>query len=765
MVAPHIIVLSDGTGNAASSVWRTNVWRMFQSLDLQANDQAAKYDDGVGTSSLVPLAILGGAFGYGLKRNVLDAYKFICRNYDHTNHSKIFLFGFSRGAFTVRVLAGLILQQGLVVAQTEAELHNGAVKAYRRYRADRYHSNLRIEVPFRALRDHILVPLLDLLRGRKSYAKIARTEVPSLEFIGVWDTVAAYGLPIDEMTRGVSSWIWPLELPDRVLSPKVRFARHAVAIDDERTTFHPVLWTEQLPGEAAPPVPSTISDERLVQVWFVGMHANVGGGYPDDATAFVPLYWMMQEAAKRGLKFKLAPEAEPDSLLWVSSAQDKDGRLYDSRAGLGSYYRYGPRKVLDLCNDRSVGVSIPMPKIHESVFGRIDSGCNAYAPIGLPDRYVVVKDGGEVVVPDAASFETPAEAKARYRAQERLWNFVWMRRLVYFATLAATLHLVLFWLFHDRIPEHEFDTRIRLVSEAVRLVESVLPRNAVRWWTDWYAANPEWFVGGVLILALLIGWGSALSGRIKDGMRGIWRTRGGKDELAESRLHKVIYSFRTSRPYVWTIRVGKRHVLPLLSVLLMVGVAATGLSHLLFNAADSMGAYCKGTPVDKLVKVNLGVPQEGLEFTTSSLCAPTGLLLQAGYSYEISVTVTSPWADVGPLGDAEVATTPLGFGTASLEWPSRWIVRSGLLLRRVLFRPWFRLIGRIGETGVDEYFLDPKVQKASEPGLPVYKDKISARRSGELFLYVNDAVVGLPWLSSLFMDRNKGAAKIKVKLL
>jgi uncharacterized protein (DUF2235 family) len=76
----NIIVLSDGTGNAASSVWRTNVWRTFQALDLQGNDQVAKYDDGVGSSSFLPMAILGGAFGVGLKRNVLDAYKFVCRN-------------------------------------------------------------------------------------------------------------------------------------------------------------------------------------------------------------------------------------------------------------------------------------------------------------------------------------------------------------------------------------------------------------------------------------------------------------------------------------------------------------------------------------------------------------------------------------------------------------------------------------------------------------------------------------------------------------
>ena len=110
-MAQNIILLSDGTGNAASSIWHTNVWRTFKSIDLTGADQIACYDDGVGTSSFKPLAILGGAFGWGLKRNVLQLYKFLCRNYQA--ESKIFAFGFSRGAFTIRVLVGLLTQEGL----------------------------------------------------------------------------------------------------------------------------------------------------------------------------------------------------------------------------------------------------------------------------------------------------------------------------------------------------------------------------------------------------------------------------------------------------------------------------------------------------------------------------------------------------------------------------------------------------------------------------------------------------------------------------
>ena len=128
-MAQNIILLSDGTGNAASSIWHTNVWRTFKSIDLTGADQIACYDDGVGTSSFKPLAILGGAFGWGLKRNVLQLYKFLCRNYQA--ESKIFAFGFSPGAFTIRVLVGLLTQEGLIPYTSEDDLSAKAIAAYR----------------------------------------------------------------------------------------------------------------------------------------------------------------------------------------------------------------------------------------------------------------------------------------------------------------------------------------------------------------------------------------------------------------------------------------------------------------------------------------------------------------------------------------------------------------------------------------------------------------------------------------------------------
>lgn len=768
-MAEKIIILSDGTGNSASSIWRTNVWRIFQTLDLRENKQAAKYDDGVGTSSFLPLAILGGAFGWGLKRNVLEAYKFICRNYQID--SRLYLFGFSRGAFTVRVLTGFILQQGLVPAGgSEADLDWRAKEAYRAYRASSYHSVLHVETLFRSIRN-AAVWCLSLVIRRERYRQADNTVVPTIQFVGVWDTVAAYGLPIDELTRGISRWLWPLELPNRVLNPRVEFARHALALDDERTTFHPVLWTEVDLANGTPPAtgtgtnptavssaPESIDQERLVQVWFAGMHANVGGGYPDDALAFVPLYWLFDQAKKHGLEFKSEPAADPDATKWIASSRDKDGRLYDSRSGLGAYYRYGPRDVHALCIDPTVKVTVPLPKVHESVFGRIDSGCNAYAPIGLPQTYATVQDDGTVLQPGQGR-ETAAQAAARANAQAHIWNYVWLRRGAYFLSLAATFHLVAFWLFHDRNTEHEFDSSIRLVSEFVRLVESFLPRGVVHWWTDWYAGNPEWFIAGVVALYAFNKLGSHLEGVIQDSMGTIWKTHGGTDPVPSSRRQKAIYAIRTSRPWIWSIRALRLHIFPFVAVSLMVWYGLTFGSHLLFNVADSMGAYCEGTPAAALKPVNNGAPQPALrEFDTRSICSPTGLQVEAGFKYEIVVTPDGDWLNGGNK------TTPVGYSASDLPFWQEAKAIGTYALSRILFRPWFRLIARVGEKGVDEYFLDPVKTKSAGPQTS-YKDTIRTERSGELFLYVNDAVIGLPFLSEVFYRNNVGKAKVTVRLL
>ena len=298
------------------------MWRAFQALELKGSNQIAIYDDGVGTSSFKPLASLGGAFGYGLKRNVLNLYKFLCRNYQPGD--KIYAFGFSRGAFTIRIVVGLVLNQGLVNFANESELDKKARAAYRAYRHDKYPA-WNLQYPFRLARF-----LLD-----KLFYKSCERPIDSIEFVGVWDTVAAYGLPIDEMTRGVSEWIWPLELPNQEFNKMIVKARHALAIDDDAQPSIRFCGTrtKPTPSRAARAArPATNSYCRF------GLPACIRRSVVDTLTTpspMSPLAWMMAEAKEAGLSFKDMPDDEPQYPAVYNRQRTKDGRLYNSRSGLG----------------------------------------------------------------------------------------------------------------------------------------------------------------------------------------------------------------------------------------------------------------------------------------------------------------------------------------------------------------------------------------------------------------------------------------------
>ncbi len=760
-VAKKIVLLSDGTGNAASKVWRTNVWRVFELLDLSRRDQVARYDDGVGSSSFKPLALLGGVFGWGLKRNVLDLYKFLCRNYEP--EAKIYGFGFSRGAFTIRVLVDFALDQGLIAYGdiSEAELDRRAKAAYRAYRTGKFHSVLRFEQVFRAMRDAV-VGLRERLVGGEPYDKANNITLSSIEFVGLWDTVAAYGTPVEEMTRGISQWLWPLELPNRILRPEVRRACQALAIDDDRTPFHPVLWTEE--GEPAVRFSQNgtyqLTDERVSQVWFAGAHSNVGGGYPDDALAKIPLYWIMNEAKLRGLTFKTPPKADPNAFRTVRSAQDKDGRLYRARAGLGGYYQYGPRKLRDLCRMRVSSkkddrVEITLPKIHESVFRRIRSDSTAYAPIGLPGRYAVVMEDGSVVRGRYNQWETPAQARAREKDQESVWNLVWLRRIVYFLTIIASMHIALFWLFHDiSRSSDEFTSPLRPVSELVRLTEAFFPAFVQRWWGNVYAANQKWVLLGVLSIAVLVWLGSRLETQIADRMRMIWVSRKSRPASRSGRLNASIYWFRTRPLYLRTRWEMKRHVVPLMFAILVLYLGVAFASHLSFYVLDANGAFCT-EGANTLLE-----PPQKVTFKAEAPCFATGVKIVEGGEYCISIKPKGKWKD------GRFTTDLRGFSSSDDELNSieRVLMYAAVPLRRVMFRRWFRVIARVGSVGTDEYFLDPPRQglMAGKLVLPLGGPRYPVRRDGELFLYVNEAVVGVPGLSDFFYRNNHGEAEVTI---
>ena len=405
-MAKNIVLLSDGTGNSSAQLMKTNVWRVYEALQLtDPSRQVACYDDGVGTSSFKPLALAGGAFGVGLRRNVLRLYRFLCEHYDPGD--RIYLFGFSRGAFTIRVLVGLICEQGIIKTRPTlpvagasemslegvparlrqavqgatavadppvsfdgltfgSELARLSSWAYRDFRRG-FNQTGGLVTAARAARD-LALRTAEGARGLPPYDKSRNHEVEAIDFVGVWDTVDAYGLPVDELTSGIDHWVWPLSMPDLSLSRKVVRACHVLALDDERNTFHPVLWDEA--HEEREHLAATHTrDERISQVWFAGMHSNVGGGYPDDALSYVSLQWMTDQATdrQRGMQLLFVPEL----LEHHTKKADPFGRVYDSRQGLKGYYRYNPRRIAWLTNgqthERGLAhptVTIPRPKIH-----------------------------------------------------------------------------------------------------------------------------------------------------------------------------------------------------------------------------------------------------------------------------------------------------------------------------------------------------------------------------------------------------------------
>lgn len=426
-MAKNIVICSDGTGNSAVKDRGTNVFKLYEAVDLNGHrgdpglrQQVALYDDGVGSQGLKPVKALAGALGWGLSRNVRELYAELVRVYDPGD--KLYLFGFSRGAFTVRTLAGLISEIGVLDREkftTEYELRAAVKVAYKYHRR---HYQTAISKLFRKPPEEG-----DLERFRKEHsvfdAEHCPEGVPSIDFIGVWDTVDAVGFPADFIADMWNTWFYRFKFPDTTLSPRVKRACHAISIDDERHTFHPVLWNER--GESG----------RIEQVWFAGVHSNVGGGYPKQGMSLVPLLWMMNHAGASGLRFVRTVRSLIEETRHVSDT------LYDSRAGLGMYYRFKPRDIAAMCRRCEV-----TPKIHMSVVERIAQGTDGYAPGNLPPDLVVVPDGNEEHARHAEKTIRAALGRAG-SLQEATRNWVRTREAShYLFTAASIVALTLAWL-------------------------------------------------------------------------------------------------------------------------------------------------------------------------------------------------------------------------------------------------------------------------------------------------------------------------------
>lgn len=721
-MAKNIVLFSDGTGNSSKALFKTNVWRLYQALDLSAPDQIAYYDDGVGTSSFKPYAILGGAIGLGLKRSIKHIYAFLSRNYEPGD--RIYSFGFSRGAFTIRKLVGLVGNQGLARGATEAELWRDVDRKWWAYR--------------KWARTKVMGQIRDLLSPRKTTAshKLAADPNVKFTFVGLWDTVSAYGLPIEELKRAWDHYIWPLSMNDRTPGGNIEKAFHALSLDDERNVFHPVLWTEE--DEPQNAASKHLNDERISQVWFAGVHANVGGGYPDDSLACVPLFWIMNEAANRKLRF------QPVEFAKLQSAAITNGPLYDSRRGVSGYYRYNPRKIDKLVDDAYHQVSIVRAKIHESVFQRMATGNDRYAPFVLPRHYAMVQANGAIV---NAAVESPSQSQARAVAQERAWNWVWARRVVYFAAVLSSIYLALFpLLYGDGACASNCFCSLNL---PITIAGSLLPAFAAPW-IDTFKANPGRFllIASFIVACLLTGgW---LSRKIRDTMRLIWdpilAAPGAAvppGEPPSGVIGGFVYWLRTRRAYEGFFRLLTRRILPFVFAMSIYYLGAALASRVTFSMFSAAGGVC--TQSDQTRPVEGDTPS--FKFEPKNPCAATGYTLQEGARYRLWIDISDDWADKRFKTDVE------GFS-------SGWLY-AAIPFRRWIGEPWFKPIARIGAHGNDEYPLKPTVPFAAKDSKRLLATEIEARRDGELFLYVNDAVFLGPWWHTY--GNNHGTATVTIR--
>jgi len=235
-------------------------------------------------------------FGYGLDREITQAYEWLVENYE--DGDEIFIFGFSRGAYTARSLAGFIAKCGLLALGAPV----GVKQLYARYQkgsdertiwqlfADQQSGkakNLPIEEQW-------------LLR----YSK----RVP-IKMVGVWDTVGALGVPafnISGVSRSTFGWL------HTGLRISIQHGFHAMAIDEHRKAFSPTLWTKNTPKDPKAATAAPRSLTSVEQRWFVGAHANVGGGYASDLLAQRPLRWMMSKASGLSLAFRGEVDLDPN---------------------------------------------------------------------------------------------------------------------------------------------------------------------------------------------------------------------------------------------------------------------------------------------------------------------------------------------------------------------------------------------------------------------------------------------------------------------
>jgi len=350
-VNKNIVICLDGTGNKFNEE-SSNVVKLYRVLMRKPEKQIVYYDPGVGTLAdpeyKIPVSkalnkILGLAFGYGMTKNIAEAYSYLMDNYKTGDN--VFIFGFSRGAYAARALAGLIHSVG-ILEQGNQSLIPYAIELYKA-------KNVDFEV---------------LAKFKKTFGRTC-----DIKFLGIWDSVRTVG------------WVYdPVFFPYTTNNVSVQAIRHAISIDEKRTLFLPLYWGGKF-----------CEKQDIKEVWFAGVHADVGGGYPESESglAKISLEWMINEAIDSKFGLIIDPVNYERYVLGLNKDKkytkpDSNAKMHDTLTGIWKVVQYFPLGVWDNQKKRKNTVmperirKIPDTAIlHHSVLERIED--SDYKPLNL----------------------------------------------------------------------------------------------------------------------------------------------------------------------------------------------------------------------------------------------------------------------------------------------------------------------------------------------------------------------------------------------
>lgn len=354
----NIVICADGTWNRPEDDlekdFPTNVLKVARAI-APVNDagveQVVFYDWGLGSYHD---GFSAGALGKGINKNIQDCYRFIVQNY-HAG-DRLYFFGFSRGAFTVRSLAGFLNNCG-VLKQAHARL---IAKAFEIYKDPKVHPDDDFSRNWR--NEHSVRVDVAQLPPEAKHAWSAEGH-PKVHFVGVWDTVGSLGVPLSMLSFLNTEHMFH----DNKIGPNIVTARHALAVDERRDDFRATVWKQR-------------PEVDIQQVWFPGCHSDIGGGLPPDADGSLlsdyPLKWIADEAAARGLRFS--------GHLLAGIKYNPVSRLNESYGGKWKLAGQYKRPVLAYL------------RIHRSVKARWDAD-PGYRPEKLAQRVDSVTGWGDLV--------------------------------------------------------------------------------------------------------------------------------------------------------------------------------------------------------------------------------------------------------------------------------------------------------------------------------------------------------------------------------